>query len=194
MLDNEILILVVDDNPDNIQVVANILQENNYELSVFLNGENALEFLELETPDLILLDVLMPDMDGFELCRIIKQNRKMKDIPIIFLTAKNEIEDLVAGFKLGAVDYITKPFIPIELLLRIKTHIELKKTREEIRKLKGILPICSKCNKIRDDKGSWNRMEAYIYKHSGVEFSHGLCRECADLLYQSGNGYYSGGD
>lgn len=103
-------ILVVDDNPKNLQLISTVVSEAGYKVSAVNSAENALKYLNLKSPDLILLDVMMPGMNGYEACRIIKSDEKLKEIPIIFLTAKNETEDIVTGFSLGAVDYISKPF------------------------------------------------------------------------------------
>ena len=111
-------ILVVDDTPANIRAVAAILKEQGYQLSAATNGQQALDVLGRIRPDLILLDVMMPDIDGFETCRRIKNNEAWRDIPIIFLTTKTETTDIVNGFEVGALDYIAKPFNAHELLAR----------------------------------------------------------------------------
>ena len=126
------LVLVVDDIKKNLQVVGTTLMEEGYEISMANHGEKALKLLSKITPDLILLDIMMPDMNGYEVCRKIKEDMRLKDIPIIFLTAKTELGDIVKGFQLGAVDYVTKPFKKEELLARIKTHLEVKFSREII--------------------------------------------------------------
>src|SRR5262245_50794453 len=108
-------ILVVDDTPANIQTLSGILKEKGYQLSVATNGKQALQVLEKLQPDLILLDVMMPEMDGFETCRQIKKSEALRNIPIIFLTAKTETADIVEGFEIGAVDYVGKPFNAHEL-------------------------------------------------------------------------------
>ncbi len=126
------LVLAVDDILQNLQVLGAILMDEGYEVSIAQSGIEALEALEHDTPDLILLDVMMPNMTGFEVCEKIKQNPTLAAIPIIFLTAKSEIEDIVRGFKLGGVDYITKPFNKDELLVRINTHLNLKFARDLI--------------------------------------------------------------
>lgn len=122
-------ILIVDDVLDNIQVAMNILKEEDYDFSFALSGEEALALLENESTasklDLILLDIMMPGINGLEVCRIIKQNPGLQDIPVIFLTAKVEVESISQGFAHGAVDYITKPFHAEELLARVKTHVDL---------------------------------------------------------------------
>ncbi len=129
----EKIILIVDDNTENLRVLGNILKENNYKIAVAKSGIDALSLLEGIKPVLILLDVMMPEMDGYEVCQKIKQNPSIANIPIIFLTAKTEHSDIIKGFEAGGVDYITKPFNSHELLVRVKTHKELFEARETIR-------------------------------------------------------------
>ena len=128
-------VLIVDDTLKNIQLLGAILREHNYQISVAQNGKQALELVAMEVPDLILLDISMPEMDGFETCAHLKKNPATRDIPVIFLTAKTEIENIVEGFELGAVDYVTKPFNASELLSRVNTHLQLKNAREQLAKL-----------------------------------------------------------
>jgi two-component system, sensor histidine kinase and response regulator len=123
-------ILIVDDNPRNLQLMSTLLKEKGYKLYVTNSGENALLFLQKTLPDLILLDIMMPGLSGFEVCKRIKQNEKLNNIPVIFLTAKNDVEDVVDGFEAGAVDYVTKPMNPKEVFVRISNHLRLKKTKE----------------------------------------------------------------
>lgn len=127
-------ILIVDDNEENLSVLGNHLINNNYSVQFAENGKTALKAINHKLPDLILLDISMPDLSGFEVCKILKSDDKTKEIPIIFLTAHNETEEIVNGFTLGAVDYITKPYNKIELLSRVKTHIELKKSKDLLKK------------------------------------------------------------
>lgn len=122
-------VLIVDDVPENIQVAMNILKEKSYNLSFATSGAQALELMNENHFDLILLDIMMPEMDGFEVCKKIKANKEWQDIPIIFLSAKVDIDSITKGFMAGAVDYITKPFHPSELLARVDTHIELYRSR-----------------------------------------------------------------
>jgi DNA-binding response OmpR family regulator len=119
-------ILIVDDMSENIDLLVDLLED--YDLITALDAQSALEILdeESDTIDLILLDIMMPEMDGFELCKILKQKEKTSKIPIIFLSAKNESEDIQKGFELGGVDYVTKPFHPKELLSRVATHLKLR--------------------------------------------------------------------
>jgi signal transduction histidine kinase len=125
------LILVVDDQTNNLTVISGALGKD-YRLRLAISGAGALQILEKIHPDLILLDIMMPDMDGYEVCRRVKENDALKDIPIIFLTAKTEIEDVLRGFDFGAVDYITKPFNLNELKARIDTHLSLAWARKVI--------------------------------------------------------------
>ncbi len=125
-------ILIVDDNPRNLQLMSTVLKERGYKLFVTNSGENALVFLEQTVPDLILLDIMMPGMSGFEVCRRIKSNERLKAVPVIFLTAKNEVEDVVEGFEAGAVDYVTKPFNTREVFVRISTHLQLQQARRTL--------------------------------------------------------------
>ncbi len=124
------LVLIVDDILNNLQIIGNTLIEEGYEISMATNGIQALSMVDTILPDLILLDVMMPDMDGFEVCRKLKDNDFTKEIPVIFLTAKNETEDIVKGFEAGGIDYIVKPFNSSELLARVNTYVELKRSKE----------------------------------------------------------------
>ena len=114
-------ILIVDDNPKNIQLAANILQKEGYQMAFAQSGESALSQAQSNRFDLILLDVMMPGMDGFAVCEQLRKNYANKDIPLIFLTAKNLSESIIRGFEVGAMDYVTKPFSPVELLARLRS-------------------------------------------------------------------------
>ena len=134
-------ILVVDDTPANIQTLAATLKERGYQISVATNGRQALDLVARVRPDLILLDVMMPEMDGFETCRHLKGADSTRDVPVIFLTAKTETVDIVQGFELGAVDYVAKPFNAHELLARVNTHLTMDRLRRENeRLLLNVLP------------------------------------------------------
>ena len=125
-------ILVVDDSAFEIQLVDWILQENNYQTVLANNGTEALEIVKTFTPDLILLDIMLPNIDGFEVCKRIKSNENLKDVPVIFFTSLSNIEDIVKGFEAGGVDYVTKPFNKDELLVRIKNHLDLISSKRKI--------------------------------------------------------------
>ncbi len=204
------MILIVDDVSKNIQLLGNILRNMNYQISFATNGEQALLMINDVNPDLILLDIMMPGMDGYEVCKRLKNNPRSAEIPVIFLTAKTETEDVVKGFQMGAVDFVSKPFNSSELLARVNTHVELRNAKKElqnyagqlkernkeledllshIKKLEGLLPICCNCKKIRledkekDDKKKWVEIESYISDRTDAEFSHGICPDCSAELY-----------
>ncbi len=123
-------ILVVDDTPDNLTLMSGLLKDN-YRVKIANNGARALKIAESDTPpDLILLDIMMPEMDGYEVCRRLKADSKTRDIPVIFLTAKTEVVDETHGFELGASDYITKPISPPIVLARVETHLAIKHVQD----------------------------------------------------------------
>ncbi|MCL5972426.1 MAG: diguanylate cyclase [Firmicutes bacterium] len=124
-------ILIVDDVPANIKILRELLV-GNYQLYVATNGKMAVEVAETRLPDLILMDVMMPEVDGITACGILRSRSQTAGIPVIFITAKSEVDDMVRGFEAGGVDYVTKPFNPSELNARVKTHLELKRTREQL--------------------------------------------------------------
>jgi DNA-binding response OmpR family regulator len=120
------LVLLIDDIIDNISFIEIILKKKGFDVAIASNGIEGLDFIKNTIPDLVLLDIMMPEMDGFEVCRQIKANPKTKDIPVIFLTSKNESDDIIKGFENGGHDYIIKPFNVAELVARVTTHISLK--------------------------------------------------------------------
>lgn len=197
-------VLIVDDFYQNIRIVANILKKENYQMTFAQTGKSALECTEAKNFDLILLDIVLPSMNGYEVCKVLKKNSETKDIPVIFLTGKTDTESILKGFEIGASDYVTKPFNESELLARVKTHLKLKKSRdiqnqlisekekliselqkalEEIRTLRGFIPICASCKKIRNDEDYWEQVDVYVQKRTEAKFSHGLCPSCAKKLY-----------
>lgn len=127
------LILLVDDVPENLQILYQILNTGDYSFALASGGTEALNLVEKKKPDLILLDIMMNDMNGYQVCEKLKADANTSDIPIIFLTAKTELEDKVKGFELGAVDYITKPFEDAEVVARVRNHIRLKTTIDLIK-------------------------------------------------------------
>jgi DNA-binding response OmpR family regulator len=128
-------VLIIDDNVKNLQVLADILRARNYKVAMAKDGFDALKFISKITPDLILLDIMMPEMDGFEVCRRLKDNEVTKDIPIIFISALDNVSDKVRGFQAGGVDYITKPFQQEEVIARVETHLKLKQSNEKLRQM-----------------------------------------------------------
>lgn len=129
---SDIKILIVDDIPKNIQIVGSMLQKQNYDIYFANNGETAIQQTESKDFDLILLDIMMPATDGFEVCRKLKNNEKTRDIPIIFLTAKTDSESISTAFEIGGQDYVTKPFHTKELIARVKTQIAIRQQKARL--------------------------------------------------------------
>ena len=125
-------ILIIDDNPTNLRVAVDYLEDHGFEIMVARNGKMGLKRARYAQPDLILLDVRMPNIDGFETCRRLKANAKTKDIPVIFMTALTSTEDKVKGFAVGAVDYVTKPIQHEEVLARITTHLTIRNLQKQL--------------------------------------------------------------
>lgn len=138
------LILLVDDIPQNIQILHEILSHHNYSFALAASGKETFMVLEKKIPDLILLDIMLDDIDGFEICKRLKENPRTAEIPVIFLTARVRLEDKVKGFQLGAVDYITKPFEEAEVIARVKTHLELKQASDIIKRYNKQLETANK--------------------------------------------------
>jgi len=184
-------VLIVDDSPENIVLLEAVLRADCDSYSAE-DGERGLALARERKPDLILLDVMLPGMDGYDVCRALKDDPDLCDVPVIFITALDALEKETRGLDLGAVDYITKPFNLAITRLRIRNHLQLKAQRDllerrtaelqealkTVKQLSGLLPICAWCKKIRDDQGSWSQMEAYIREHSEADFSHGVCPDC----------------
>lgn len=204
-------IVIVDDNPHNLRVLSTTLKKEGYEVRPATGGQSALKAIDAKPPELILLDVMMPVMDGYEVCASLKNNEKTEGVPIIFITALDDVKDKVKGFSMGCVDYISKPFQEEEVLARVRTQIRLgrlqnrleiqnerlKKEAEEkevlirelqamvdnVKVLSGLLPICASCKKIRSDQGYWEHLESYIQTRTEAVFSHGICPDCIEKLY-----------
>jgi sigma-B regulation protein RsbU (phosphoserine phosphatase) len=193
-------ILVTDDSLVARTACSNQLQEAGFEVLFAQNGLEAVETVSKEPVDLILMDVVMPEMNGVEACRRIKELPPARDVPIIMVTSVGDMKTLQSAFEAGAVDYVMKPIEPIELMARIRSALRLKaemdarkkreeelttKNRElesalsEIKTLRGFIPICAWCKKIRNMEGYWEQMEHYIEQHSQATFSHSICKECA---------------
>ena len=158
-------ILAVDDNPRNLQLISSLLTAKGYKVVVANTGENALKYLAIRQPDLLLLDIMMPGLSGYDVLDQIKQNQDIHDLPVIFLTAKSELSDIVKGFAMGAVDYITKPFKSEELIARVDTHLELRKMRDQLaRKNKDLEQLNQALNEsheiIRQDAEQLSRINA----------------------------------
>lgn len=212
-------VLVVDDELLSVEILCNLL-EDEYDIIKASGGAEALKIIYQTTPDIILLDLLMPDVDGYEVYRNIRRIPALDGTPVLFITALANTQCESAGLEMGANDYIHKPFNAGLVRLRIKNLLALsqqrslllqrseelyllnKKLAEEIsqkvaiqkaneelirkleetlaqvKRLEGIIPICSYCHKIRDDNDGWRRLEQYLVDHSEAQLSHGVCPEC----------------
>lgn len=125
--------LLVDDTPANLDVLRKTLEPEGYEISIASSGEAALKIAPRFLPDLILLDVMMPGMNGYETCRRLKENEATRDIPVIFITAQNDKEDIVKAFRAGGADYIAKPILHEEVCARVRTHMQLRGLQKELK-------------------------------------------------------------
>ena len=205
-------ILIVDDSSENLVLLQSILQTGGYkDLLTAESATQAFKHLGIEDSgrngtdvDLVLMDIQMPEINGIETCRRIKEVERLRDIPIIMVTAVAQREKLQLAFAAGAMDYINKPVNKIELRTRVGSALKLKqemdkrKAREaelkkrteeleqalkEVKVLRGFIPICASCKKIRNDRGYWQLVEAYIREHSEAEFSHGICPDCIKKFF-----------
>ena len=198
-------ILLVDDRPENLLALESLLESPELNIVKATSGNEALGLMLEYDFALVLLDVQMPGMDGFETAELMRGTEKTRQVPIIFVTAiSKEKQHVFKGYEAGAVDYLFKPIVPEFLKTKVKVfrdlfqqrktiqnqlreieskNVLLQKRLDEIKQLRGILPICSKCKKIRNDKGYWEMIEKYIGEHSDAVFSHGLCPVCAKNLY-----------
>jgi len=198
-------VLVVDDSPTDLRYIGRLLEAPDRHILTASSGEEALKILRGVEFALVILDVHMEGMDGFETAESMRDDERTQDIPIIFVTATGlEEETVFQGYDAGAVDYLFKPVEPN--LLRSKVNIfcqlsaqrlliqdqlkeiqakndVLRRQLEEIKTLRGLVPICAKCKSVRDDSGFWQCIENYISEHSEAEFSHSLCPDCRDELY-----------
>ncbi len=157
-MENKKHILLVDDDKINLNLLTEFLTKRGYKTSAVQDGQKAIEFLKENSCNLILLDVLMPGINGYETCKRMKQLREIKDIPVIFLTANNDHDSIIEGFQSGGVDYVTKPFNSLELLYRIDTQLklqdrtcELKKALQEVEKLSTTDPLTHIFNRLKFD-------------------------------------------
>ena len=198
------MILIVDDLPANLNVLQAVLEAKGHRIFAVTGGREAVNLAEKIKPDVVILDVMMPDLNGFETCRLWRENPTLAPIPVIFITARDDDEAMTQGYEAGGVDFITKPFHEHEVQLRIECHLrisqlsramahknqelqvrqqQLEEALANVKTLKGLLPICAHCKKIRDDQGYWQQVEGYIQEHAAVSFSHGICPECMRAHY-----------
>lgn len=187
-------ILIADDNLVGRRLLQQAAVNWGYQPVLAASGEETLARLaDTEPPRIIVLDWLMPGMDGLEVCRKVRQDPRLATVYVILLTSRNEKQDIVRGLESGADDYIIKPFDYDELrarlqvgsrMVQLQTALaervrQLEEAMHREKQLMGLLPICSFCKKIRDDKEIWQPMESYLARRSEVRFSHSICPECA---------------
>jgi diguanylate cyclase (GGDEF)-like protein len=180
------LILVVDDSYDNLQLIATYLEQVGYKVTLTSNGLEALKLLQVVKPDLILLDLMMPQMNGLEVCSKLKTAPELAEIPIIFITASKEQEHLLQAFQKGAVDYISKPFEDLELLARVQTHLELKFAREELKKMlhqqKELIQELERLAHTDSLTGVWNRRYLFTLVEQELKRSRRYQRPFAVIM------------
>jgi diguanylate cyclase (GGDEF)-like protein len=183
-------ILIVDDNPSNLRTLIDYLEQCGFETSVATGGERALRQLELFQPDLILLDILMPDMNGFDTCRHLKSNEKTRDIPVIFMTALSDTISKVAGFEAGGVDYVAKPFQYEELLARINAHLTIRTLQKEMQKQNVRFRELAEAAFQQRDRESMilNRMSEIFHTCHAQEETYAGVREICQEIFPSDSG------
>ena len=208
---NNATILLVDGEPGNFQEIQSFCYDANLSCEKSPNGEIALKCARQKRPDNIITDWDMPVMNGIELVEHLKSDIKTQDVPVIMFTGIMILfENPQAALEAGAVDYIRKPLDKTELPARARAVFQLSDSLKELRKqkqelfeknleltrkqkeledaldnikaLKGLIPICAQCKKVRDDEGDWNQIELYLRQHAHLQFTHGICPECKDEL------------
>ena len=191
-------ILIAEDDFTSRAALAGVLKKEGHEVVATVNGAEAWQALQQPcAPMLTILDWMMPEMDGLSVVRKVRALQSSQSPYIIMLTTRGEKADIIAGLDAGANDYLSKPFDSGELRARVQVGQrmvemqaalaakveELQKAFDQIKTLRGIVPICASCKKIRDDQGFWNKVEVYISEHTEAEFSHGMCPECMAKMY-----------
>jgi DNA-binding response OmpR family regulator len=189
-------VLIADDEATSRHLIQATLGGWGFEVVVAVDGCEALRVLqESSGPEIAMLDWVMPGIDGLDLCRRIRATMPNAATYIILVTARGGLENVVRGLEAGADDYITKPFDPRELRARLHVGVrvvqlqralverfqELENALKGVKQLQGLLPICSYCKKIRNDRNYWEQVDAYIASHSEAQFSHGVCPDCYDI-------------
>ena len=191
-------ILIAEDDFASRNVLIAMLTKNGHEVVATSNGSEAWEAMQQpDAPRLAILDWIMPEINGVEVCHRVRALETDQPPYIIMLTIKGEKEDIVAGLEAGADDYLAKPYDPGELrarvdvgrrMLELQANLaermrDLQKALDDVRTLRGIIPICANCKRIRDDEGCWHQVEVYVRDHSEAQFSHGVCPACMKKLY-----------
>jgi DNA-binding response OmpR family regulator len=189
-------VLIADDEATSRHLIRAILEGWGFEVLVAVDGGEALRILEGSSPpEIALLDWMMPGVDGLEVCRRMRAAMPNAATYIILVTARGGLENVLQGLEAGADDYITKPFDPRELRARLHAGVrivqlqkallerfhELEDALKRVKQLQGLLPICSYCKKIRNDRNYWEQVDAYVASHSEAQFSHGVCPDCYEV-------------
>jgi len=189
-------VLVADDEATSRHLIQTVLTGWGFEVLLAAEGGEALDILGASSPpEIVLLDWMMPGADGLEVCRRIRAAKPHATTYIILVTARGGLENVVQGLEAGADDYLTKPFDPRELRARLRAGVrivqlqgalleryrQLEESLKRVKQLQGLLPICSYCKKIRNDRNYWEQVDAYVASHSEAQFTHGVCPECYEL-------------
>ncbi len=203
-MDQVFKVLVTDDDPTILELNSSLLKKAGYEVLQATTGQECLEVVRTHHPDLIVLDVMLPDVNGTDICRKVKSDPELQG-PFVILVSGVQISsnEQAQGLSAGADGYLVKPVSKKEFIARVQamerikraedalretkkeqeaTIQELRKALEEIKTLRGLIPICAWCKRIRDDKGYWDELEVYLSKHSEATFSHGLCPRCREAV------------
>ena len=190
-------VLIAEDDVVTGEILARTLQRWGYSTTVVSDGEQAWNRLRVVTdPTLAILDWMMPEMDGPDVCRRVRQELPLANMYMLLVTAREGRSDVVAGLDAGADDYIIKPFDPEELRARVAVGVrviglqqklaervaELQAALSNVKQLRGLLPICSYCKRIRADDQYWQQVEGYVAEHSDAQFSHGICPPCYEKV------------
>jgi DNA-binding response OmpR family regulator len=195
-------VLVTDDSPDILLLSTTLLRRAGYEVFEASTGKECLDAVRIHHPDLVLLDVVLPDVTGVEVCRQIKNDKNLNDIFVILASGVQiSSEHQAEGLDIGADGYIVRPISNKEFLARVQAGERIKRAEAALREkeiqqqaliseleaalaviktLKGYIPICATCKRIRDDEGYWNQLETYISKHTDAVFTHGICPTCLE--------------
>jgi sigma-B regulation protein RsbU (phosphoserine phosphatase) len=186
-------VIIAEDDAVSRKILETLLRKWGHEVTTTRDGEAAWNVLrETGAPSLAILDIMMPGIDGLELCRRLRQSPHTIPPYIILLTANHGVREIVKGIEAGADDYLTKPYDSDELRVRVQVGVrivelqtnlaeqvkELEVALTHVKRLEGILPICSYCKRIRNDSDNWQNVESYVAGHSQAEFSHGICPAC----------------
>jgi DNA-binding response OmpR family regulator len=195
-----VTVLLADDDKLTLNVLNDTLTRAGYDVVTASDGEQAWKKLHESNAQVAILDWIMPGMEGVEICRRAAQDPKLANHYFVLLTGRSSTQDLVAGLQSGASDYLRKPFEEAELLARVEVGVrfvelqrklaerveELETALKQVRRLEGLLPICSYCKRIRNEQDYWERVDAYISQHTNVRFSHNICPECYQKHVRNG--------